>query len=316
MEKTIQRRLLLFYLLLASAAGVGLAGGRAFMMYQWYDPTKQMYERGTSFPLLFRILCGVICMVLCTSFFVFRKKRISVDFRSTTLFTVFSSSLCSFMMLAYLFVSVYQLYSTSFVTLSVLRSGSGAASNEKLRALFVILQLCLLVPAALYFFRVAAVNRGSGNGFCLLSMVPIVWATVLLIATYLDISVSFNSPDKLLSQLVLICLMLYFVYETRYNMGAPRPRLYFPCAFLCIVLILVYALPDLLLGSIGIWRVLGDSASSVSSENTVFYIMLLSFAVYIFSRCLSFLRTGEKAMSLACSKKRKCDFAAWQNRIF
>lgn len=203
------------------------------------------------------------------------------------------------MMLAYLFVSVYQLYSTSFVTLSVLRSGSGAASNEKLRALFVILQLCLLVPAALYFFRVAAVNRGSGNAFCLLSMVPIVWATVLLIATYLDLSVSFNSPDKLLSQLVLICLMLYFVYETRYNMGAPRPRLYFPCAFLCIVLILVYALPDLLLGSIGIWRVLGDSASSVSSENTVFYIMLLSFAVYIFSRCLSFLRTGEKAMSLA-----------------
>ncbi|GEM_PF-2437181 len=299
MEKTIQRRLLLFYLLLASAAGVVLAGGRAFMMYQWYDPTKQMYERGTSFPLLFRILCGVICVVLCTSFFMFRKKRISVDFRSTTLFTVFSSSLCSFMMLAYLFVSVYQLYSTSFVTLSVLRSGSGAASNEKLRALFVILQLCLLVPAALYFFRVAAVNRGSGNGFCLLSMVPIVWATVLLIATYLDISVSFNSPDKLLSQLVLICLMLYFVYETRYNMGAPRPRLYFPCAFLCIVLILVYALPDLLLGSIGIWRVLGDSASSVSSENTVFYIMLLSFAVYIFSRCLSFLRTGEKAMSLA-----------------
>ena len=295
MDKMIHRRLLLFYLLFAAASGAVLAIARVLMMYQWYDPIGQMYERGTSIPVVFRILTVVACGVLCTSFFLFRKKRSAVDFRSTTLFTVFSSSLCSFLMLAYLFVSLYTLYSTNFISLSALQSHSDAASNERLRAFFYILHLLLLFPAALYFFRVAAVSRNSGNGFCILSMVPIVWGTVFLIAMYLDISVSFNSPDKLLGQLVLIFLMLYLVYETRYNMGIPRPRLYFPCAFLCIVLIMIYAIPDLLLNSLGTWRILGDNTMHAFGQGTVYYVMLLSFALYIFSRCLSFLRTPEEA---------------------
>ena len=154
MDKMIHRRLLLFYLLFAAASGAVLAIARVLMMYQWYDPIGQMYERGTSIPVVFRILTVVACGALCTSFFLFRKKRSAVDFRSTTLFTVFSSSLCSFLMLAYLFVSLYTLYSTNFISLSALQSHSDAASNERLRAFFYILHLLLLFPAALSIFSV------------------------------------------------------------------------------------------------------------------------------------------------------------------
>ena len=74
MDKMIHRRLLLFYLLFAAASGAVLAIARVLMMYQWYDPIGQMYERGTSIPVVFRILTVVACGALCTSFFLFRKK--------------------------------------------------------------------------------------------------------------------------------------------------------------------------------------------------------------------------------------------------
>lgn len=279
----MHRRILVFYLCIAIAAGLILAAARIFMMVHYYEPETEMYVTGTTVPTVFRILTGIVCAALASSYFFFRKKRANVAYGSSSSMIVFSASLCCFLMLAYLLVTLYSLYGSNFSAFSAL-SDPIATSNQKMRALFLCLHLILLIPSAVYFFRVAAISRNTGNAFCILSMSSVIWVTVLLVATYLDISVSFNSPDKLLDQLTLIFLIFFLIYETRFHMGISKARFYFPAAFISIVLICIYTIPNIVLSSF--WYL-------ESNNGTVYDVLLLAFGFYIVSRCFSFLHTPD-----------------------
>lgn len=285
MDKLIHRRILLFYILFAVAAALILAIARTMLMVNFFDCKAEMYENTTTVPVLFRILTGIVCVFLCTSYIFFRNKTVSgAAFRNVSLKTVFTSSLCCFMMFSYFIVTVYGMFANGFSQYAVFSSASSQA-NERSRLIFLTLHLILLIPAAIYFFRVASAFKNVGNAFCVLSMITVVWLMVLLIATYLDISVSFNSPNKILSQICLIAVMLYMVYETRFNMGIPRLRFYLPISFMTIVLCTMFSVSNLILSTFSLIEFQHD---------TVFDVMMLTFALYITSRCLSFLQSGEE----------------------
>ena len=48
---------------------------------------------------------------------------------------------------------------------------------------------------------------------------------------YFDATVEMNSPVKTATQVGLLCAMLYFVYELRFLMDAPMPRVFLMTAF-------------------------------------------------------------------------------------
>jgi len=80
----------------------------------------------------------------------------------------------------------------------------------------------------------------------LLCFAVILWAMSSLFGLYFDISLTINNPSKVLEQLALVTVTLYFLYECRFFIEKQRPALYLAIGFISSVLLGVSVLPNLI----------------------------------------------------------------------
>ena len=90
-----------------------------------------------------------------------------------------------------------------------------------------ILAIFTCFGAALYALAtVSAILRARVNAISFMGFLAPIACIVLNAYYYFDTTIEMNSPVKTFTQVGLLCVMLYFISEIRFLMGAPMPRVY------------------------------------------------------------------------------------------
>lgn len=140
MEQRIDTKKLLLYTVGTLALSIILIAVRLYLLLSYFDPDAQQYVMNVASPLYFNAALCVAVLILFSAFFVFRKKSAAVDFASPTQATVFTASLCAFMMIAYIILEIYAQYTTHFSFISYFQEF--AKYEQKCRQFIFKFALC------------------------------------------------------------------------------------------------------------------------------------------------------------------------------
>lgn len=169
-----------------------------------------------------------------------------------------------------------------FALLSALLLGAGAIhalyillQNGSMPSILRLIAMLLAFPAAFYFAVTAWGRQPRRRVLAFLCMLVIIWASVYLMACYFEMNTSINSPERVLRQMSLVALLLHTLYETRYLLEYPIPRLYFGTGCVAVILPLCASLPDVIVTFMGHRAV---------SADTMFSMALSAISLYYFCR--------------------------------
>lgn len=120
------------------------------------------------------------------------------------------------------------------------RENTAYITGRYVRIVAVMTVICIFasIGSAICFF-LRAEDRKKRYG-AIIGLFPIIRATGGIALTHFDMTVTMNSPIKVMAELSLMAAMIYFLYEDRFELSEERarPRLYFTTAlaaqFLCL----------------------------------------------------------------------------------
>lgn len=146
------------------------------------------------------------------------------------------------------------------------------------------------ILAAVWFFLRASQKTKSGV-VAALGFFPVLRALSGIAAVYFDMEVQMNHPSKLLLQLALIAIMVYFLCEVRFFVSEKHPR---PIRFFvsgCVAMMLAIA--------VGVSEMVGFFAGKTSKgEFCVEAFFCLVVGIYILTRVASFVRDSASVSQL------------------
>jgi hypothetical protein len=234
---------------------------QTYLFYAYYDEGLNLYKTGATLTGFFYI--GVfICTLFCaSSYFILKKTEMKI-LPPPDRFVTFTAILSGFQLAASVLFNVFYFVSGKYTGMTAFRA-----------AVFIV-----SVPAAAYFIITALSNKPKKNVLVLCCFSAIIWATIYLMSIYFDMSSPLNSPIRILNQLSLITIMLYFTFEARYLIGKPKPRLYFPVALSAMLFIPMASVSDMFLTFAGF---------RPSTQETVFRIAEVAIMLYITARLRS-----------------------------
>jgi hypothetical protein len=239
------------------SAAAGLLQAYLFLVY--YDGELNLYKTGTRLPEIFYI-CVLICALFCaSSYFIFKKNGGPANLPQAGRVITFTAVLSGLLLLFSALFSAYYYFKGFYTGITPLRAAAYIAA----------------VPASFYFIITAMSRSPKRNITVLLGISTIIWAALYLMCIYFDMTSPLNSPIRILNQLSLITIMLYFTFEVRYLLGIPRPKLYFPTALLAVLFISISSGSDI---------ILMFTSVRTSSQETVFRITEAAVMLYIASR--------------------------------
>lgn len=249
------------FFLITAALSAAAALLQTYLFYAYYEEGLNLYKTGATKPGVFYI--GVfICALFCASAYFILKKSETKILPPPDRFIIFTAILSGFQLAASVMFNVFYYVSGTYTGMTALRAAV----------------LIAAIPASVYFIITALSSKPKRNVLMLCCFSTIIWATVYLMSIYFDMSSPLNSPIRILNQLALITIMLYFTFEARYLLGKPKPRLYFPAALLAMLFISMASGSDMFLTFAGI---------RPSSPETVFRIAEVAVMLYITARIRS-----------------------------
>lgn len=251
----------LFFILtvLASAAAALI---QAFLFTSNYDEKLNLYHTGAFLPLVFYIAVFVVALFCASSYFITKNNTGMKTLPAPGRFVVFTAILGGFQLGAAVLFNIYYYVTGVYSGMTSLRA-----------AVFIT-----AVPAAVYFISTALTGNPKKNVLIICGFFTVIWAALYLMCIYFDMSSPLNSPVRILNQLSLITVMLYFIFELRYLLDKPRPRLYLPASLLAILFISLSSVSDLILTFTGFRS---------STQDTVFRIAEVAVMLYITARLSS-----------------------------
>ncbi len=137
----------------------------------------------------------------------------------------------------------------------------------------------LALVGAVYFI-LPLLCRSCKNGTrvalgCLLT----VFFIFRLLVLYYDVSTPINSELKMFDQITVVAAMLYFVYELRFLLGEPKPRIYVPIAITAFIMLATHSTA----------QIVASIALSINEVSVFTMLMELALALYIFANLVGYL---------------------------
>lgn len=235
------------------------------LFINYYDENLNLYKTEiTGIPKIFYMAIFISSLFCAASYFAINENERTKILPTTDRFVVFASILSGFQLSAAVLFNIYYYLTRIYTGITLLR----------------IAVLITAVPAAAYFIVTAFARRPKEKALIICGFFTIIWAALYLMCVYFDMSSPLNSPVRILEQLSLIIIMLYFVFEVRFLLLKPRPRLYLPVSLLSVLFIYLSSVPDLILTFAGF---------RASTQDTVFGITQAAVAIYITARVRSFI---------------------------
>ena len=241
--KTLTRKQILGYTAFSVAAGLLLAAVRAGVSVTYLEPGIEMYAQGTALPTILHIALIVCAILVCTS--ALRPLGTNPAAENTSAVSPlmqFSAMFTGFLLLAHDFYLIYVSASDNWAAIGPLLGRPQTASVTMASAVFTLCLIILAIPAAIYFFKTAQGN--TNPSYPIFATMAVIWFVMFALHAYFDASIAFNSPIKVLRILTILALAIYAIQETRRTLDIPMPRVYFPTAYLAILLGLSHAISD------------------------------------------------------------------------
>ncbi|MBE6538089.1 MAG: hypothetical protein E7671_01315 [Ruminococcaceae bacterium] len=250
---------------------------RTLALYTVYDSEIGYYRSGALLPMLFNAMIiptiiGVISMLFFLPRSAEKKLALSagtLSLRIAAAFALVTSAVPAF----YVFLGMMG----DTVLYSVPTVGTGAVIDA--------FTMIFGVLSVIYFALVIAKKTDRGEGHVYFGYAVILFILMILAKTYFDFNTTMNSPNKLLLQITLMSVMLYFLLELRFSLGNAAPRAYSAVSLVSFCLTAVCSVPGIIAYFAGIF---------IKEEYLVYHIAVLGFGIYIAVRFVSFCIESKK----------------------
>ncbi|MDD4772560.1 MAG: hypothetical protein PHZ09_03025 [Eubacteriales bacterium] len=252
----------------ASVLAVAATVIQTLLFINFYDERFNFYNTEISgIPEIFYTAVFIASLFCAASYFAVKDNEQTKILPVPDRFVVFAAILCGFQLAAAVLFNIYYYITGIYTGITLLR----------------VVVLITAIPAAAYFIITAFSPDPKENILIVCGFFVIIWAALYLMCVYFDMSSPLNSPVRILEQLSLITIMLYFVFEIRFLFKKPRPRLYLPVSLLAMLFISLSSISDLILTFAGF---------RASTQDTVFGITQAAAALYITARVRSYVMDG------------------------
>ena len=274
--KTLTKKHILGYTAFSAAAGLLLAVLRTVISLGSLEPGIEMYMQGTPLPTILHIVIVLCAIAVCTAGLQKLCDNPAADKDAPiSQFTLFASMFCGFLLFAYDFFLIYDVGSANWDAIGPLIGRPQTAAVTMASAVFTLCLMLFAIPAAISFLKTARGNLKPSQPF--FETMVVVWLIMFALHAYFDASIAFNSPIKIMRILTMLALTLFAICEVRRSLDIVTSRLYFPIAFLAVLLGLTHGISD---------AVLLGAGKIVLAEGYLGIAVELSYVLYILSRLL------------------------------
>lgn len=128
--------------------------------------------------------------------------------------SVFASALCGFLFI----------YIAAQSGLSMLDDRILLSETYKRDVIVLMISAISALLSAIYFFTALRPGALRTNGRVILGFFPVIWAVMSLATIYFDFTHAMNDPNKVMLQLALMAVMIFFLHELRLLLGRTQPR--------------------------------------------------------------------------------------------
>ncbi len=221
-----------------------------------------VYAHGTALPTVYHILLTVAILALALAPIIIGRKNNADTLVKTSNFSVFTACISAFMVVTYLFLSVY----------SISKSGASPKIIDTLELIFA-------VPTVIFFFLTAFQKNSRTSALAIASLFPGIWAALGVIKIYFNMELLMNNPDKILGEFALIAAMLFFMFESRNQIGVPLKGFYHAATLCAPVLLLSASIPNL---------VCADKLGDGTTVSTIRYMVYIALSLFIYARAIDY----------------------------
>lgn len=245
-------------LIFAAAA----AAGQTVVSLLHYDEALDLFDAGTNAPTILYAAVLIMCIAAGCSIFAVRDDMLIDTMQTSDRLTAFTALLAGFQLFA----------AAALNTLYYIKGAYTLATT--FRGYFRVAALVAAVLAGCYFI-VTALGRVKSGAAQFFGFFVIIWAALYLMSIYFDMESPLNSPVRILNQLALIGIMLAFLYEQRWLIDRPQPRIGFTVTLIAIILVALSSVSDIILVLMGV---------RANGKDTVFRITEAAIMLYMIAR--------------------------------
>lgn len=141
-----------------------------------------------------------------------------------------------------------------------------------------IAAICAII-AAVYFLIPALTRYSKRNIRVVFGFAVVIFFILRLLVLYYDTATPINSPLRMFDQMANVSAMIFFVYELRFLLDDPKPRLYIPFAVLAFIM----------LATISTAQIIGSIFLEGFTFSLYAMIFELALALYIFANLTGYL---------------------------
>lgn len=268
------------YILIAVAliVAVGFAAVRAILVVNYYNVDEGLYAANAAGVTPTRIMFAVSLLLLGAAPFLLVKKREFEKMPEANHGVVFTGAMCGFM-----FISSAILVSYYFLPGCFMAVFGGKSSNvngiDVVLLIMILLMIIFSIASALYYFWCASTTTKLKKlPYKLFSLMPVLFCIFYLIYMYFKKDTVMNSPERMITQLSAITVMVYCVSEARFHFGIARYRLYVAMSLVTVAAVIVACVPGFLLTAFWVMPF---------TTETIYEILQLAIAAYIIFRLVS-----------------------------
>ena len=265
---------------------LGFAVVRVIFVVNYYNTEEGLYSANAPGVTAARIMFAVCLLVFGVLPFILLKKREYKRLPESNHGVVFTGALCGFMFISSSILVSYYFIIKEMLGSSVTGFFKAAKVNDMILFVSLVLAVIFGLLSSLYFFWSAATTMKMKKlNNRIFSMMPVLFCIFYLIYTYFRKDSVINSQERMILQLSVITVMLYFLSEARFHFGIARYRLYISASLISVCSIIVACIPNFMLSAF--WRM-------GFSSDTVFSVLQVAVAAYIISRLICVVSYPEK----------------------
>ncbi|MBQ7700513.1 MAG: hypothetical protein IJT49_09255 [Clostridia bacterium] len=265
------------YILIAAALilAVGFAAVRAILVVNYYDVEEGLYASDATGITAVRILFGASLLLLGVLSFLLVKKREFKQMPEANHGVVFTGAMCGFMFISSAILVSYYFLPSHFKTVF----GSNHGGIDIVLLIMLLLTVLFGLASSLYYFWCAATTTKLKKlPYRLFSLMPVMFFIFYLVFMYFKKDTVMNSPERTITQLSAIAVMVYCVAEARFHFGIARYRTYTAVSLIAVTSVIVACVPGFLLTAFWVMPF---------TTETVYEVLQLAMAAYIIFRLIS-----------------------------
>lgn len=235
--------------------------GRLLTVLLFTEEKTGVYSKTSIFPQIFSFFIAAVCIGLAVWGFLSKADFAKREAPASTVFTVFTTAVLGFIMLAFTAVLIFS-----------------KVANGRFTTFEIIIAVSALL-SGIYYLSVIFSRKSNKNMFAILSMATVVWSIAALVEFYFDMTVLISSPSRVWVQLAYLSLMIFALAEARFNIGHESTLLYAPSAAISAIFLLSVSISNL---------VCVNKMMIGATERPITYAVMLAAGLYSLSRLISF----------------------------